>query len=364
MKKFIKSQPVLAIAFLAALVTVFFVRPDRQYGGYINLTVLIELFSLMVAVGGLRSIGIFDNVTAALLKNAGNIRRLGIILTLMCYFSSMLVTNDVALLTFVPLTLLIYGSINDEKSRVLTIVLETCAANAGSMITPVGNPQNLYIYDNYAMNAGEFFRAMIPAGAVSLVLILIAAMMLPKTECSAEKTEKKAVPKVPAALYAVLFGICLLTVLRIIPDWACFIAAVVFALILNRRLLIEVDYALLATFVCFFVFVGNIARIEAVSSFLSSVLSGKELVITAVLSQVISNVPAAVMLSGFTENSIQLMLGADIGGFGTIIASLASLISFQFYRKAENAKTMRYLAVFSAINFAMLVLLTAFALLI
>ena len=355
MKKFFRSQPVLVISFLAAVLTVFVIPPDKEYIGYINKTVLIELFSLMTAVGGLRSVGIFDNATSYLLKKAGTLRRLGLIFIVLCYFSAMLVTNDVALLTFVPLTLLVYSGIKDEKSRIITIVLETSAANAGSMLTPIGNPQNLFVYDTYKMTALSFLKAMLPAGIISLIMICLLTLLIPDTPCDSGSAKNKEIPKVPTAGYCVLFVICLLTVLRVIPDVACFAAAVVIALIFDRKLLAKVDYALLATFVCFFVFVGNIGRIDAVRDFFSSILSGRELLVTALLSQVISNVPAAVMLSGFTENGTQLLLGADLGGFGTLIASLASLISFQIYRKAECAQSGRYILIFSLINFGMLI---------
>lgn len=355
MKKFFRSQPVLVISFFAALITVFIVPPDKEYIGYINRTVLIELFSLMTAVGGFRSVGIFDNATSFLLKKAGTLRRLGLIFIVLCYFSSMLVTNDVALLTFVPLTLLVYSGIKDEKSRILTIVLETSAANAGSMLTPIGNPQNLFVYDEYKMSALSFLKTMLPAGIISLVMICLLTLLIPDTPCSSDSDKKKDIPKAPTAGYCVLFGICLLTVLRYVPDYICLAAAVVTALIFDRKLLAKVDYALLATFLCFFIFVGNIGRIEAVSAFFSSILTGRELIVTAMLSQVISNVPATVMLSGFTENGARMLLGADIGGFGTLIASLASLISFQIYRKAEDARPGKYILFFSLINFGMLI---------
>ena len=355
MKKLFRSQPVLVISFFAALATMFIIPPDKEYLGYINKTVLIELFSLMTAVGGFRSVGIFDNATSFLLKKAGTLRRLGLILIILCYFSSMLVTNDVALLTFVPLTLLLYSGIKDEKSRIITVVLETSASNAGSMLTPIGNPQNLFVYDTYKMTALSFVKTMLPAGLISIVIICLLTLLIPDTPCSSDTDRKKDIPKAPTAGYTFLFVICLLTVLRYIPDYICFAAAVVTALIFDRKLLAKVDYALLATFVFFFIFVGNIARIDVVRDFFSSVLSGRELIVTALLSQVISNVPAAVMLSGFTENGSKLLLGADLGGFGTLIASLASLISFQIYRKSEGAQSGRYILIFSCINFGMLI---------
>ncbi|SEK20581.1 SLC13 family permease [Ruminococcus albus] len=357
MVKFMKSQPVLVAAFLAALVTMFIIPPDAGYAGYVNRAVLIQLFSLMTAVAGLRSIGIFERITDVLLEKAGTVRRLGQIFVLICFFTSMLVTNDVALLTFIPLTLIAMNGV-DKKSLIMTIVLETAAANLGSMLTPVGNPQNLFIYAYYDMTALMFVKTMAPAGIASFAILMLLTLLLPKDKCTHPKsTETENFPAVPLWGYLVLFAVCLLSVFRVIPDYICLISAVVCALILNRKLLIKVDYSLLATFLCFFIFVGNIARVGAVNDFFSGIMKGRELLVSAALSQVISNVPATMMLSGFTGSGTQLMLGVNIGGLGTLIASLASLISFQFYRKTEGADSVRYIAVFSVINFGMLITL-------
>ena len=358
--KFIKSQPVLVIAFIAAVITMFVIPPDLQYLDYCNLTVLIQLFALMLAVAGFRSAGIFDGVTGVILKKTGSVRRLGLVLTVICFFSSMLVTNDVALLTFVPLTILIFKDIPDEKSRILTIVLETVAANLGSMMTPIGNPQNLFLYDEYNLTMGTFIDVMLPVGLAGLLCTIGLVFLLPKKSCAAPPASDGTVSKLHTAAYGAVFLLCLLSVFRLVPDYVCLIAAVLAAVIFDRSLLIKVDYALLATFVCFFVFVGNIARIDAVRDFFSEIMAGRELIVSVLLSQVISNVPAAVMLSGFTENGTELLLGVDLGGLGTLIASLASLISFQFYRKSEGARSGRYFLVFSAVNFGMLAVLIGF----
>ena len=361
---FCKAQPVLIAAFIAAVITMFFVPPDAQYVDYCNFGVLAELFALMIAVAGLRSAGVFEILTRALLARAGSVRRLSQIFALVCFFSSMLVTNDVALITFVPLTLLAYSGINDQRSRILTIVLETVAANLGSMMTPVGNPQNLYIYDEFGLNAVQFVQTMLPAGIMSLVLILLLSLLIPKSACAAEKEPPKKLSVKPAAVCGLLFVLCVLTVFKVIPYPVCAAAAVIAALFTDRKLLLKADYALLATFICFFVFVGNISRMGEVSEFFAGILAGREIPVSVLLSQVISNVPAAVMLSGFTENGTALLVGVNLGGLGTPIASMASLISLQFYRNSENASTGRYLAVFSAINFGMLAVLLAAQLLI
>ncbi len=361
---FCKAQPVLIAAFTAAVVTMFFVPPDAQYIDYCNFGVLAELFGLMIAVAGLRSVGIFERLTAFMLKKAGSVRRLSQIFVLVCFFSSMLVTNDVALITFVPLTLLAYAGIHDERSRIITVVLETVAANLGSMMTPVGNPQNLYIYDEFGLNAMQFVSAMLPAGLISLVLILLLSLLIPKTVCDTAKKQQERISGGLTAVYGAVFVLCVLAVFKVIPYPICAAAAVIAALATDRKLLLKADYALLATFICFFIFVGNISRVGEVSAFFSEILAGREVFVSAMLSQVISNVPAAVMLSGFTTNGTALLVGVNLGGLGTPIASMASLISLQFYRSSENASTGKYMAVFTAVNFGMLAVLLAVQLLV
>lgn len=362
-RQFIKDQPVLCIAFIAALVTMFIVPPDSGYSGYINRAVLIQLFSLMTAIAGLRSIGVFERATDCLMKKAATVRRLGQVFVAVCFFASMLVTNDVALLTFVPITLLALRKA-DQKSVILIVVLETAAANLGSMLTPIGNPQNLYIYDFYKLSAATFVKTMAPAGVASFVILMLLTLLLPNEKCTLSQAEGGDIQKAPLLGYCVLFAVCILTVLRVVPDLVCLLCALLCALILDKRLLLKVDYPLLMTFVCFFVFVGNIARIGAVSELFSHLINGRALIVSTLLSQFISNVPAAVMLSGFTGNGTQLLLGVNLGGLGTLIASLASLISFQFYRKTDGANSVRYMAVFSVVGFGMLIVLLGMQMLI
>lgn len=357
MMDFCKAQPVLVISFVAALITMIFIPPDSKYVDYCNFSVLAELFALMIAVAGLRSAGIFERLTEFMLKKAGTVRRLARILVIVCFFSSMLITNDVALITFVPLTLLAFAKIDDERSKILTIVLETAAANLGSMLTPIGNPQNLYIYDEFDMTALQFITTMLPIGAISLVCLLLLTMLISKEKCQSRHEHYKKISGRLLVVYSLLFALCIATVFKLLPFWVCAAAAIVTALIFDRWLLLKADYALLLTFVCFFIFVGNISRIDAVYNFFSGILEGSEILVSALLSQVISNVPAAVMLSGFTRNGTALLIGVNVGGLGTPIASMASLISLQAYRLTEKSDGRKYIAWFSAVNFGMLALL-------
>ncbi len=358
--KFIKKEAVLCISFAAALVSMIFVPPNENYLGYVDWSTLGLLFCLMAAVQGFGSIGAFAGLSRALTKRFHNTRTLGAALALMCFFLAMLITNDVALLTFVPLTILMFR--NRTEAKIRTVVLETAAANLGSMATPMGNPQNLYIYSHYNLSLGEFFGTMLPLTALSLIVTAASALLIPSEPLERSVSPDEASEK-PGKLRVILFSLAavssLCTVLRIL-DWRISLAVTLVCVIAaDRRVLARVDYALLATFVCFFVFVGNISSISAVRSLISGIVTGRELLVGAAVSQVISNVPCAVMLSGFTDNARQLLLGVDIGGSGTLIASLASLISFRLYCAGEGAKKGRYFAVFTVYSFAVLAVMLA-----
>lgn len=359
--RFIKREAVLCIAFAAALISMIFVPPNEDYLGYVDWSTLGLLFCLMAAVQGFGSIGAFRKLSGALTKRFRNTRTLGAALSLMCFFLAMLVTNDVSLITLVPLTITLFRGRPEVTIR--TVVLETAAANLGSMTTPMGNPQNLYIYSHYGMPLGEFFRTMLPPTVISLVIIALSAFLIPSQELDPAAPESGAAGSKPVKRRVILYSIAaaasLGTVVRLL-DWRISLGiTLACVLIADFRVLARVDYALLGTFVCFFVFVGNISAIPAVESFISSIVTGRELIVGAALSQIISNVPCAVMLSGFTENAGQLMLGVDIGGLGTLIASLASLISFKLYCASGEAEKGRYFLEFTVYNFAVLAILLA-----
>lgn len=351
--EFMKREIVMTVSAILALISMLLVAPDAGYGEYVDWDVIMLLFSLMAVVAGLKKCRVFDLVSAYLVRLGGNLRRLSMLLVLACFFVSMVVTNDVALITFVPLTVGMLSGI--APGRLIYIVtLETIAANLGSMATPIGNPQNLYLYSRYAMSGGEFMGAVLPVAGASLVLLMAACMPVSreKVTLTAEKPDK--LPAGRLVIYAALLVLCILSVFRVLPKAVCCAVVAIAAPVMDRKGPMEVDYALLVTFICFFVFVGNIGRLDAVSGFISQVVSGREKEAGILASQVISNVPAALMLSGFTDNGIELMRGVNIGGLGTLVASLASLISFKEYMKAPGAKAGRYIAWFTVINFIFL----------
>ena len=361
LKSFFKAEAVLCISALCALVTMFLVPPDGEYPGYIDWKVLCLLLCLMAVVAGFQESGAFRWLTAQMLRRSGSGRTLGVMLVWLPFFSAMVVTNDVALLVFVPFTLGLLAEAGCSRHAVPVLVLQTVAANLGSMATPVGNPQNLYLYAAYHLEAGEFFAVLLPLTAVSLIALTFAALpVLPKTvDTPAVRNEKMAAGKLAA--YGVLFVICLLTVFRVLHFGIMTAIVLIGIAILDRHLLKKLDIALLATFICFFIVSGNLGRMEAVREFLQDLLAGNTLLTAVGTSQIISNVPAAVLLSGFTDQWQPLLEGVNIGGLGTPIASLASLITLKLYLRHPGANAGAFLGVFTAANIMGLVLLLAVA---
>lgn len=359
---FFRSETVLTVSALAALLSAVFVPPDMQYGSYFDLRVLSLLFCLMAVVAGITKVGAFEVISQQLMERSKNIKMLSIILVLLCFFSAMFITNDVALLTFVPLTIAVLG-ITREMTLIFVVVLQTVAANLGSMLTPVGNPQNLYLYSYYDMNTLSFLRTTFPLWLLGLVLIIFATLLLIRGgEIQIAFQQKVAITdRRQLLLYLVLFLLCLLTVAGVVPYYVTLGVVVLALLFVDRTLFGHVDYSLLITFICFFIFVGNLSRMDAVRSLVFGLIEGREMLSAIVLSQAISNVPAAVMLSSFTTQGTMLVVGSNIGGLGTLVASLASLISYKLYARSEHAKTGRYMLVFTAINAAFLVMLCLFA---
>ena len=355
-----KKEPVLTIAALAAVISCFFVPPDAGYLTYVDFRTLALLYCLMVVVSGLRQAGLFSYLAQAVCRKASGIRSIGILLVFMSFFSAMLITNDVALLTFVPFSVIVLGMAGRKKELIYIIVLQTAAANLGSMLTPVGNPQNLYLYSRYNLGFGDFLSVTFPVWTASLLLLTAACFLLPPGQMKrVSGGEMPYLEKKTFWLYLGLFAVCLLVVLRVF-DWPVMLGIVLAVLlIMDRRTLLRADFMLLLTFVAFFIFSGNLARVEAVERLLRNLLEGREYLISLSASQVISNVPAALLLSGFTEKSHDLLLGVNVGGLGTPIASLASLISLKLYARSEGADIGKYLLEFTAVNILLLAVLSA-----
>lgn len=359
-----RREPVLCISAVAAGLSMLAVPPSAAYVTYLNARVLCLLFCLMAVVAGLQSCGLFALLAHRLLAGRHRVRTLVLLLVLLPFFLSMLVTNDVALITFVPFAILVLHTIGQERLLLQVIVLQTMAANLGSMATPVGNPQNLFLYSQYQLSAGAFFSAMLPLTLASLAGLAALTLSIPSQTIQVAFPEEASTPEPKRlGIYLGLFLLCLLTVFRVLPYGVLTAVVVGSLLLVDRKVLSRVDYGLLFTFVCFFVFAGNIGAIPEVHDILGGLLETNTLLSAVLASQAISNVPAAVLLAGFTQDWRGLLVGVNLGGMGTLIASLASLISFRFYAKLPQSRPLRYLAVFTAVNLLGLALLLPLALL-
>ena len=372
-KLFLKNETVLCVSFLLAVLSAFVIKPDMLYLTYPDYRTIALLFCLMIIVAGFQSLGIFRMLGHFLITRAGSIRGLSVVMILLCFFSSMVITNDVTLITFVPFTILVLRMSGRVERILKLVVLETIAANLGSVATPIGNPQNLYLYSISDLTAGEFMQAVLPYAGLSLILLVIVVFVgkdEPLLDVSVkDEPEKRAEKKAGRVLgqampLLILLILCLLVVFRILPYQPVLICVILVILVIKRKLYLSVDYFLLLTFLCFFVFIGNMKRIPQVSEFLVSAVQGRELLAGILTSQIISNVPAAILLSGFSSDYSALLTGVNLGGLGTLIASLASLISFKFFVKEYPDKKVAFLKVFTIWNLLFLLVLAAEAFLI
>ena len=470
--EFIKKEPILTVATVLAIISCFFVTPDREYLSYINWRTLILLFCLMAVVSGFAKAGVFRYLSRKLSQRMKDTRRLSFGFMLLCFLLSMLVTNDVALVTVVPLTLLTMMGCS-EKAKIQTLVQETIAANLGSMLTPFGNPQNLYLTSYYGIGMGEFLRLMLPYTGVALVILLLQTLISPKEglggrareagisergasdagvpegraeeagisergaseagiqeerakgagtpereareagipegrvegagtpggaseagiqeerakgaeapegknreaaslyesgenltgkdemyeEALREKLLRSKGRLLSILLYGILFIVSMFSVARILDYRILFGIILITILVYDRSVLRNVNYTLLLTFVSFFVLIGNLGAMTQIQAALTQMIEGRELLTAILSSQIISNVPAAVLLSGFTDQGKALIVGTDLGGLGTLIASMASIITFQLYSLESGAKKGKYLLTFTLWNVIDLVIL-------
>ena len=361
---FIKNETVLSIAVVLAIISSFFVKPDIEYFDYIDFRTLSLLFCLMAVMAGLQKTGVFNLLAENMLKKVHGIKSLTFILVMLCFFFSMLITNDVALITFVPFAFTVLNMLDDaEKKRLIipVIVLQTIAANLGSMLTPIGNPQNLYLHGVSGLSVGNFILLMLPYAAVSFLILSVwifinggKGVIKINFGTGTKIEEKKKI-----VIYLISFVVCLLTVARVIDYKITLLIVIALVAAADYRIFGKVDYTLLVTFTAFFVFIGNMGRIPMFSDYIKSVIDGHECLTGIISSQFISNVPAALLLSGFTDNFRPLIIGVNLGGLGTLIASMASLISFKLLGHEDKSLRGKYLIYFTVSNIIFLALLLA-----
>lgn len=326
--EFLKKECVLVIAVTLAILSSFISIPKLSY---IDFNVLILLFNLMVVVTAFKELKVLDSIAIGLLKKCNTYTSISLALVFITFISSMIVTNDVALITFVPLSIVIARKANINVLKI--VVFQTLAANLGSSFTPMGNPQNLFIYSFYNLSSIDFFKITLPIVVLAVLFLVLLVFKDKKMNLSLDLEDVKIDNKRDVYLFGGLFLIILLSVFHVIDYKVTFLITIVMVLILNKKLFSQVDYSLLITFIGFFIFVGNISTMDVVKNFMEGILnSPKSTFLASVLSsQVISNVPATMLLSGFTDHFKELLLGVNIGGMGTLIASLASVISYKIY---------------------------------
>lgn len=368
MKTFIKKEPVLTIALILAVISAFFVKPDIKYLDYIDFRTLGILFSLMAVMAGFKELGVFKFIALEILNHAKNLWHTLLVLVMLCFFFSMLITNDVALITFVPVTLEVLNLLGSkQKSRLLIpiVTMQTIAANLGSMLTPIGNPQNLYLYGKADMELSAFIKLMLPYSLVAFVILLAWCFIKGRFSKNSNTdftlgsfdTPSLSANKKALTIYTVLFILCMFTVARLLP-WQFLCVIVLITLIFtDKKVISKVDYSLLMTFIAFFIFIGNMGRVESFYKMLADAITGSETNIAIISSQIISNVPAALLLSGFTDRFPLLIIGTNLGGLGTLIASMASLISFKYVARENDISTAKYLGYFTVWNVIFLIIL-------
>ena len=361
---FVKKNAVMFIALLAAIITSVIVPPDKGYLDYFDYKTLTCLFCVLAVVCALRNIRFFYMLARKIVQVFKNARMAVLGLVYITFIGSMLIANDMALLTFLPLGFLVLTTTDKRKYMAVTFILQNIAANLGGMLTPFGNPQNLYLYSKFNIPTGEFMGIMAAPFVLSILLITLCCFLFVKAEPLQLDEEKISLPPARTVIYLLLFALSIIIVFRWIPYWIGLIVIPIVLFFMDRNALKKVDYPLLLTFVFFFIFSGNMARIEGVRNLFSSLLEKNTLLVSVLSCQVISNVPSAILLSQFTGNYHDLLLGVNLGGVGTLISSLASLITFREYVKHNPGKTGKYIALFSAFNFAFLIILTGFQLLI
>ena len=361
---FVKKNAVMCIALIAAIVTSLIIPIDKEYVGYFDYKTLTCLFCVLSVVCALKNINFFYMLARKVVQLFKTARMSILALVYITFIGSMLIANDMALLTFLPLGYFVLTTTGKQKYMAFTFIMQNIAANLGGMLTPFGNPQNLYLYSKFEIPNMEFMGIMAPPFIISVLLITLCCIVFVKPEPLCLSDEKIVLDPKRTILYLALFALSIVIVFRGIPYWIGLIIIPSVLLIVDRKALKMVDYGLLFTFVFFFIFAGNMARIEAVRELFSTLLEKSTLLFSVVSCQFISNVPSAILLSQFTNNYSDLLVGVNIGGVGTLIASLASLITFREYTKHNPGKTGYYVGMFSAFNFSFLIILSVFMLLI
>lgn len=356
-KAFVKKEVVLSIATVCAIITMFFVPVDKEYLEYFEFKTLMSLFSMLAVVAGLKNTNVFELISKKLIGLFHTRRAVIYALIYGTFFFDMIVANDMSLITFLPLTYIVLHSTNNDKYLAITFILQTIAANMGGMITPHGNPQNLFLYAFYEIPTLEFIGVLLIQSITVAILLFVACLFIKNEKLVLNNDARVDVNKKKLAVYAILFVCVILSILRVIPHVVTLVVVAITILAMDIKRFKEIDYALLATFCVFFVFSGNIARIPAIKDMISSIVADNTLLAGIISCQFISNVPTAIFLSNFTQNYRDLLVAVNIGSLGIIISSLASLITLKEFLKHQPGKLKSYMLKFTLVNTLFLILL-------
>ena len=355
--KFIKSEVVLTVASVLAIITMFFVPIDKEYLNYFDYNTLICLFCMLAVVAGLKSTNVFELISRKLIGLFHTRRAVIYTLVFGTFFFDMIVANDMSLITFLPLTYIVLHSTKNDKYLAFTFIMQTIAANMGGMITPYGNPQNLYLYSYYNIGTTEFFSILFAQVITVAILLWICCAFVPNEKLKLRKSSKIIISKKTLIVYAILFVLVILSVFRIVPYLLTLAIVLITILIMDRKRFSKVDYALISTFCVFFVFSGNMARIPQIKEFISEIVVKNTLLAGIVSCQFISNVPTAIFLSKFTQNYRDLLISVNIGSLGILISSLASIITLKEFLKHQPKNFFKYLGMFTIFNTMFLIVL-------
>ncbi len=354
---FLKKEIVLVIAIVCAIITCIFVPIDKEYLNYFDYNTLICLFCILAVVVGLKSTNVFEAISRKIISKFHNRRTVIYALIFGTFFFDMIVANDMSLITFLPLTYIILHQTNNDKYLAFTFIMQTIAANMGGMITPYGNPQNLYLYSYYNIGTTEFFGILLVQSITIAVLLYIVCAFIKPEPLKLKDESKVKIDKKKLYIYVTLFYVVILTIFRIIPNLITLAIVTITVLLTDIKSLKKVDYALLGTFCAFFIFSGNIARIEQIKEFIYNIVTKNTLLAGVISCQFISNVPTAIFLSKFTTNYKDLLISVNIGSLGILISSLASLITLKEFLKHQPKKFWKYIFTFTIFNSSFLIIL-------
>lgn len=338
--KFFKTNFIFTISILAAIISCFFVLPDKEYLGYFDIDTLVCITLLLLVIAGFSNIQFFQKVARFLVKKFKNTRSIIMCLIFITYISALVNANDMSLLTFLPLAYIVLKYTNNLRYVAFTFIMQNIASNLGGMITPIGNPQNLYIYSYYDLTLLEFFKIMAMPTLLALILIITVCLFIKKIplEFKDEETTKFSIPK--AITYACLFIITILVVLGVLPWWIATIIIIITLLICDIKAFALVDYTIPLTFVAFFIFSGNLSRIPAIINVMESFINDYTFITAYISCQAISNVPTAVLLSKFTNNYAHLLVSVNVASLGIIFSSLSGVIALKEYIKVVKKEKL------------------------